>query len=73
MRYLVAVVAVLLLSGCAADLELAERQRAIHGPGCERLGLLSGTEGYGDCVMWRSMVDDEQRKAELRRQSNQGR
>lgn len=60
MRYLALILA---LSGCAVDLELAERNRAAYGPECERLGLLSGTEGYGDCVMWRSMVDEQQRKA----------
>jgi hypothetical protein len=60
MRYLFVL---LLVSGCAVDLELAERNRAAYGPECERLGLLSGTEGYGDCVMWRSMVDEQQRKA----------
>lgn len=48
------------------DLQLAERNRTLYGPECERLGLLSGTEGYGDCVMWRSMADEAQSTAPLR-------
>ena len=56
----------LTLAGCAVDLELAERNRTLYGPECERLGLLSGTEGYGNCVMERSMVDEQWQRMQRR-------
>ncbi|HEV2008917.1 MAG TPA: hypothetical protein VGQ88_09380 [Burkholderiales bacterium] len=60
MRYLFAFV---VLCGCAADPEY-QRQLATYGPWCERYGLLSGTEGFGNCVMWQSMIDHERKKAQ---------
>jgi hypothetical protein len=60
-----AVAVCLLLCACAASPEY-ERQVALYGPWCERLGLLSGTEGYGNCVMEQSMIDEQRQKARSR-------
>ena len=58
MRYVLALV---VLCGCASDPEY-QRQLATYGPWCERFHL-SGTEGFGNCVLWQSMVDEERQKA----------
>jgi hypothetical protein len=66
-QVLKALVAVtLVLGGCAANPDL-DRRYAEYGPYCERLGILSGTMGFGECVMWQEMVDVEQQKARAQR------
>jgi hypothetical protein len=47
MRYLLAVI---LLSGCASGEWRAERDIARHGPYCDRMGYVSGTDAWRNCV-----------------------
>lgn len=64
MRVVFAAIALLLLTACATTPNpILAKRNATYRPYCEREGLLSGTFGFADCVMWQEMVDLEQQKA----------
>jgi hypothetical protein len=74
MRLSAAVLAFLLVAGCASTPDpVLARRNEIYGPYCERMGRPSGTFGFADCVMWHEMVDLEQQKARAQREAAQAR